>query len=66
MTTGCVRLSTCVPVPLLLLPVCLTALSVLLSVCLLYDVLWGPPGRCRPGVSYGSVAVCPDAHGVVR
>ena len=31
--------------------------------------LWcamGPPGRCRPGVSCGSVVVCPDAHGFVR
>ena len=39
MITGCkcVRLSTCVPLPLLILPVCFTALSVLRSVCRLYD-----------------------------
>ena len=36
-----------------------------LSVChVLCDV--GPSGKRNPGVSCGSVAVCPDAHRFVR
>ena len=50
MTTGCkcVRLSTCELVPLLSLPLCLTAPSVPCSVCLLYDVLRGPRVGAAP------------------
>ena len=44
MTTVCKRVcpSICLLAPLLILPVCLTAPSVLCSLCLLYDVLWAP------------------------
>ena len=36
-----------------------------LSVSPIWRVV-GPSGRCRPGVSCGSVVVCPHAHGFVR
>ena len=45
--------------------VSLRAVCHVLSVSLVWRVV-GPLGRCRPGVSCGSVVVCPDARGFVQ
>ena len=55
LTTGCKRVchSTCRPAPPLLQLVCLFAVSVLCSVCLPRDVLWGPRVVAAPASPVG-------------